>query len=195
MALSALPWVVLAFIALWEDPRPRRAAIAALGLAASLLFHTVSTLTFVPLILALLVVLFIGDALKVRRAGRGLRAAIRSPAAGWSVVAVAVAGLLACIFIVPMLLERGATVRVFDPQGRTHAEALLPGVVWCDSTLEAITGADVMTVITEWNEFRALDLETAKSKMAGDVIVDLRNIFQPDAARAAGFQYTGIGRR
>ena len=98
------------------------------------------------------------------------------------------------LVIVPMLQERGATVRVFDPQGRKQAEPLLPGVVWCDSTLEAIADADVLTVITEWNEFRALDLETAKAKMAGDVLVDLRNIFQPATARAAGFQYIGIGR-
>jgi UDPglucose 6-dehydrogenase len=98
------------------------------------------------------------------------------------------------LVIVPMLQERGAIVRVFDPQGRKQAEPLLPGVEWCDSTLEAIADADVLTVITEWNEFRALDLEAVKAKMAGDVLVDLRNIFQPAAARAAGFQYTGIGR-
>ncbi len=106
MALSALPWAVLAFLALWDDPRPRRAAFAALGLAALMLFHTVSTLTFVPLIGALLVVLFIGDTLAARRAGRGVFTVIRSPAVIWSVVAVTLAGLLACIFIVPMLLER-----------------------------------------------------------------------------------------
>ena len=68
--------------------------------------------------------------------------------------------------IVPMLQERGATVRVCDPQGRRHGDALLPGVVWCDSALEAASGADVLVTVTEWNEFRALDLKAAKAKHA-----------------------------
>lgn len=106
VALSALPWVVLAFVALWEDPRPRRAAFAALGLAALMLFHTVSTLTFVPLVGALLVALFLRDALRARRGGRSWLTAVRSPAVGWSLVALILAGLLTCIFMVPMLLER-----------------------------------------------------------------------------------------
>lgn len=96
--------------------------------------------------------------------------------------------------IVPMLLERGATVRATDPQGQKHAEPMLPGVQWCENALEAARGADALVVITEWNEFRALDLEAAKTAMRGDAIVDLRNVFQPQTARAAGFRYTGIGR-
>ena len=67
------------------------------------------------------------------------------------------------LVIVPMLQERGAIVRACDPQGRRHGEALLPGVVWCDSALEAASGADVLVIITEWNEFRALDLKAAKA--------------------------------
>ena len=98
------------------------------------------------------------------------------------------------LVIVPMLRERGATVRVYDPQGRKQAEPLFDGVVWCDSSLEAIDGADVLLVLTEWNEFRALDLHKAKSRMSGDVLVDLRNIFKPSEATAAGFRYSGIGR-
>jgi UDPglucose 6-dehydrogenase len=98
------------------------------------------------------------------------------------------------LVIVPLLQERGAVLRAFDPQGRRHAETLLPGVQWFDSTLEAITGADMLVVITEWNEFRALDLEAARAAMKGDVLVDLRNVFQPEAARAAGFKYTSVGR-
>jgi hypothetical protein len=107
MALSALPWVVYAFVALWDDPRPRRAAFAALGLAALMLFHTVSTLTFVPLVLALLAVLFARDLLAARRGGKSLGAFIRSPAVVWSAAALVLAALLTCIFVVPMLLERG----------------------------------------------------------------------------------------
>ena len=98
------------------------------------------------------------------------------------------------LVIVPMLQERGATVRVYDPQGRKQAEPLFDGVVWCESSLEAIDGADVLLVLTEWNEFRALDLHKAKSRMSGDVLVDLRNIFKPSEATAAGFRYSGIGR-
>jgi UDPglucose 6-dehydrogenase len=96
--------------------------------------------------------------------------------------------------IVPMLQERGASVRATDPQGRKQAEPLLPGVHWCDSALEAAKGADALVVVTEWNEFRALDLEEARKAMKGSVVVDLRNVFQPEAAKAAGFSYTGIGR-
>jgi UDPglucose 6-dehydrogenase len=98
------------------------------------------------------------------------------------------------LVIVPMLQERGAAVRVFDPQGRKHAEDMLPGVAWCESALDAVKGAHALAVVTEWNEFRALDLDEAKSRMAGNALVDLRNIFQPAAARAAGFVYAGIGR-
>jgi UDPglucose 6-dehydrogenase len=98
------------------------------------------------------------------------------------------------LVIVPMLQERGATVRAFDPQGRKQGEPLLPGLVWCESALEAVEGADVLVVVTEWNEFRALDLKAAKAKMRGNVLVDLRNVFPPELAEAAGFTYSGIGR-
>jgi UDPglucose 6-dehydrogenase len=98
------------------------------------------------------------------------------------------------LVIVPLLQERGATIRACDPQGRKHAEAMLPGVQWCEGALETATGADVLVVITEWNEYRALNLEVARSLMTGDVLIDLRNIFQPDVARAAGFRYSSIGR-
>jgi UDPglucose 6-dehydrogenase len=93
-----------------------------------------------------------------------------------------------------MLQERGAIVRVFDPQGRKQAEPLLPDVVWCDSALDCIAGADALVILTEWNEFRALNLDAAKAAMSGSVLVDLRNVLPPDLARKAGFSYTGIGR-
>ena len=70
----------------------------------------------------------------------------------------------------------------------------LPGVTWCASALEAVDKADIAVVVTEWNEFRALDLDTVKERMRGDVLVDLRNIYLPAQARAAGFSYTSIGR-
>jgi UDPglucose 6-dehydrogenase len=96
--------------------------------------------------------------------------------------------------IVPMLLERGATVSVYDPQGKLHGEALLPGVAWAADSLEAAAGADAVVILTEWNEFRALDLARLKTAMRGEVLIDLRNIFNREDAEAAGFCYDSIGR-
>ncbi|MGC1181138.1 MAG: UDP-glucose/GDP-mannose dehydrogenase family protein [Methyloceanibacter sp.] len=98
------------------------------------------------------------------------------------------------LVVIPMLQERGATVRVYDPHARENAEALLPGVVWCKGALEAAEQADIVVVLTEWNEFRALDLDALKASMRGNVLVDLRNVYLPAQARAAGFTYTSIGR-
>jgi UDPglucose 6-dehydrogenase len=96
--------------------------------------------------------------------------------------------------LIPMLQEKGASVRVYDPHADETAEQLLPGVIWCGSALEAAEKADIAVVLTEWNEFRALDLDALKGRMCGDVLVDLRNIYLPAQARAAGFSYTSIGR-
>ena len=98
------------------------------------------------------------------------------------------------LVIVPMLQERGAMVRACDPQGRRQAELLLPGIVWCKSATEAAENADILVVLTEWNEFRALDLESVKSRMVGKTVVDLRNAFDANTARDLGFSYSGIGR-
>jgi len=96
--------------------------------------------------------------------------------------------------VVPVLQSKGAHVRAYDPQGRRHGEALLRGVTWCESALEAAQGADILVVLTEWNEFRALDPAQLKAAMRGDLLVDTRNIYVPAEARAAGFRYVGIGR-
>src|SRR5690606_20570485 len=98
------------------------------------------------------------------------------------------------LIVIPMLQERGATIRAYDPQGRKHGESLLPGVEWCNSALEAAKSADIVVVLTEWNEFRALNLRALKSVMRGDILVDLRNIYQPRDAIAQGFRYSSIGR-
>ena len=98
------------------------------------------------------------------------------------------------LVIVPMLQERGAHIRVYDPQGRKQAGPLLPGVTWCEGVLDAAEGADVAVVLTEWNEFRAVNLGALKAKMRGDVLVDLRNIYRPEHARDAGLAYVSIGR-
>ncbi len=98
--------------------------------------------------------------------------------------------------IVGRLVEAGATVRAFDPEGMDAARPMLPeGVTYCRGALDAAQGADALVVITEWNEFRALSPAALAGAMAGRVVVDLRNVFDPQALREAGFSYLGVGRR
>jgi UDPglucose 6-dehydrogenase len=99
------------------------------------------------------------------------------------------------LVVVPMLQARGATVRVYDPQGRRHGEKELPGVTWCAGAIDAARNADATVVLTEWNEFRAIDLDALAQAMRGDVLVDLRNVFPPADAAEAGFKYHSIGRK
>ncbi len=98
------------------------------------------------------------------------------------------------LVLIPMLLARGATVRAFDPQGQENAQEILEGVDWCDGALQASEGADAAVVLTEWNEFRGLDLKALKNSMKGDVLIDLRNVYSAESVRDAGFEYTSIGR-
>jgi UDPglucose 6-dehydrogenase len=96
--------------------------------------------------------------------------------------------------IVPALQAAGARIRAFDPEGMEEGRALLDGVEWCATAYDAMTGADATTILTEWNEFRGLDLTRARELMASPVLVDLRNIYDPDEVAAAGFRYTCVGR-
>ena len=96
--------------------------------------------------------------------------------------------------IIAGLQAGGAKIRAFDPEGMDEAKALLDGVEWCEDVYGAVTGAEALTIVTEWNEFRALDLERVKSLMKSPVMVDLRNIYDPDEMAAAGFRYTCVGR-
>jgi len=99
------------------------------------------------------------------------------------------------LVVVPMLVERGAKVKVYDPEGRSNAEPMLPGVTWCDSAQEVAAGADAIVLLTEWNEFRALNLKAIRGSMKGGVLVDLRNIFNAKEVAQAGFdRYESIGR-
>jgi UDPglucose 6-dehydrogenase len=98
------------------------------------------------------------------------------------------------LVILPMLQARGAAIRACDPKGRQNAEALLPGVEWFADAVETAEDADVAVVLTEWNEFRALDLKQLRQAMRGDVLVDLRNAYSPALAEAAGLVYRGVGR-
>ena len=97
--------------------------------------------------------------------------------------------------IVPALVGGGAKVRVCDPQGRHEGEALLPGVHWIEDAYKAAHNADLLVILTEWNEFRALDLKRVARKMAVPHLADLRNIYSPRDAKRAGFgAYASIGR-
>ncbi|MEO9970605.1 MAG: UDP-glucose/GDP-mannose dehydrogenase family protein [Hyphomonadaceae bacterium] len=96
--------------------------------------------------------------------------------------------------IVPMLQEAGADVVAFDPEAMGEAAKLLPNLELAKSPWEALEGADAMVIITEWDQFRALDLERVKKTLNGNIVVDLRNIYRPDNMAAKGFEYTSIGR-
>ena len=98
------------------------------------------------------------------------------------------------LVIVPRLVSEGAIVKVHDPHGKEQGAALLPGVQWSENALDAVEGVDVAVVLTEWNEFRALDLGVVASRMQGATLVDLRNIFHPDEAAEVGLSYWGVGR-
>ena len=98
--------------------------------------------------------------------------------------------------IVPALVGNGAKVRVVDPQGRREGRDLLPGVTWLEDPYRAARGADALVILTEWNEFRALDLARLAGSMRRATLADLRNIYAPADARAAGFvSYTSVGRK
>ncbi len=97
--------------------------------------------------------------------------------------------------IIGRLVEDGASVRAYDPEGMQAAKALLPpGVIYCGAALEAAKGADALVIVTEWNEFRNLPVKRLTSAMRGRVMVDLRNVRDPAAMREAGFAYSAIGR-
>jgi UDPglucose 6-dehydrogenase len=92
------------------------------------------------------------------------------------------------------LLERGARVRAFDPQAMEAAAPLLGDVSLCEDAYEACSGADALVFITEWNQFRMLDLARVRSLLRKPVVVDLRNIYDPESLRAQGFTYYSVGR-
>ncbi len=96
--------------------------------------------------------------------------------------------------IAQALQDAGAHVVAYDPEGMEAARALLPGVEMAASAYEAITGAHATVLVTEWDAFRALDLRRIASLAAAPVLVDLRNVYNPAEARAAGLDYVSIGR-
>ena len=96
--------------------------------------------------------------------------------------------------LVTGLLDMGAKVRAHDPVGMDQARRELPDIEYCDDPYACARGADVTVIVTEWSQFRALDLVRLKKEMAGSVLVDLRNIYSPEEVEACGFSYEGIGR-
>ena len=99
----------------------------------------------------------------------------------------------ASLVILPELAKQGATIRAYDPEGMTEAKKVLD-VEMCPDAYAALEGADGVIILTEWNEFRALDLRAAKRLLKRPLMVDLRNIYRPDEMAKAGFAYVSVGR-
>lgn len=96
--------------------------------------------------------------------------------------------------IVPALQRAGGLIRAYDPAGMPEAKTMLHDITWCDGPYAAMQGADVAVILTEWNEFRALDIEQMKKALKQPVLVDLRNVYRPDEMARAGFRYVSVGR-
>jgi UDPglucose 6-dehydrogenase len=96
--------------------------------------------------------------------------------------------------LIAALEDQGATVRAYDPAGMTNAKALLPDITYCDGPYAAAEGADALVIMTEWEQFRALDLARLKQVMKRPVLVDLKNVYRTDEVTRAGFTYANVGR-
>ncbi len=98
--------------------------------------------------------------------------------------------------ILPALLEKGARIRAHDPKGIEEARKYLPaGIEYLDSPYDAVIDADCVVLMTEWNQYRALDLQRIKTALKTPIFVDLRNVYDPQTMREAGFTYIGVGRK
>src|SRR5207244_319395 len=96
--------------------------------------------------------------------------------------------------ILPALVRAGATVRVLDPAGMAEAERLMPELEYCADAYETMERADALVLITEWNEFRGLNLGRVKWLLRRPLVIDLRNIYTPQDMQAVGLEYHSIGR-
>jgi UDPglucose 6-dehydrogenase len=96
--------------------------------------------------------------------------------------------------LIRALVERGARVRAFDPAAMPQAARMLPDVAYCTDAYDAAAGADVLVLVTEWNQFRNLDFPRLKAVMRQPSLVDLRNVYEPHRVRELGFHYEGVGR-
>lgn len=98
------------------------------------------------------------------------------------------------LVIVPALVEAGATIHAYDPEGMEEAKKLLRDITYCKDAYTAMDAADVMVILTEWNEFKSLDMAKMKARLKQPIVVDLRNIYKRRDMLEAGFNYTSIGR-
>ena len=96
--------------------------------------------------------------------------------------------------IIRMLRQGGARIRLFDPKAMSHADGLVTGVHYCKDVYDAVRDVDCLVVVTEWNEFKELDFARVKKLMRQPVVIDGRNIYNPELLRKFGFRYVGIGR-
>ncbi|MGD8439472.1 MAG: UDP-glucose/GDP-mannose dehydrogenase family protein [Holophagae bacterium] len=147
-------------------------------------------------------VVAVNERMKVRAVDK-VRAALRDDLKGRT---VALLGLSfkpetddmresASIPIAETLIAEGASVRAFDPVAMDNARDILPAeVVYCEDSYDAAEGADALVIVTEWNQFRSLDMERVKQALAGNVVVDLRNVCSPARMAEHGLVYTGVGR-
>jgi len=144
----------------------------------------------------------VNDAVKLRMAER-IREVCGGSLAG---LTIGVAGLsfkpetddmreAPSLVIVRALVDAGATVRAFDPAAIANARGVLPAAVrYCDDAYDTASGADCFVILTEWNQFRSLDLARLRAAMRRPVVVDLRNVYEPEKMREAGFEYHCVGR-
>ncbi len=96
--------------------------------------------------------------------------------------------------IVQGLLDRDAAVRAFDPQAMEGCKSLFPTLTYCENAYETAEGADALVIITEWNQFRKLELDRLYQLLRQPLVIDLRNLYDPEKMAAAGFRYVSIGR-
>ncbi|MFL2661607.1 MAG: UDP-glucose dehydrogenase family protein [Alphaproteobacteria bacterium] len=101
--------------------------------------------------------------------------------------------------IIPKLIENNCELRVFDPEGMNEAKTYLSEknkkIKWCSSAYEAAKGSDAIVILTEWNQFRALNMKKLKESLRQNIIIDLRNIYNPEEMKSNGFKYYSIGRK
>ena len=98
------------------------------------------------------------------------------------------------ISIIKHLMDDGAKVRAYDPVAKSEAMKILPEIVYADDEYAAVKEADALVFVTEWNQFRALDLIRIRDLMKSPKVADLRNIYEPEDMREMGFEYVGVGR-
>jgi UDPglucose 6-dehydrogenase len=99
------------------------------------------------------------------------------------------------IDIIGELLKEGVKIRAYDPQAMERAKEIFPDITYCKDPYEVCEGCDGLVILTEWDEFKGLDLKKVKKLLKTPIIIDGRNIFEPETARKEGFIYSGIGRK